>query len=67
MIGVDTPESVHPDAEKNNEAGKTASDYTKAQLTGKDVQLEFDVQKRDKYQRLLAYVYVCLLYTSRCV
>lgn len=58
LIGVDTPESVHPDAEKNNEAGKTASDYTKAQLTGKDVQLEFDVQKRDKYQRLLAYVYV---------
>lgn len=58
LIGVDTPESVHPDAEKNNESGKTASDYTKTQLMGKEVQLEFDVQKRDKYQRLLAYVYV---------
>ena len=58
LIGVDTPESVHPDASKNTEAGTAASEYTKSLLTGKDVTLEFDVQERDKYGRLLAYAYV---------
>lgn len=58
LIGVDTPESVHPDSERNTEAGILASDYTKARLEGKQVELEFDVQQRDMYGRLLAYVYV---------
>ena len=58
LIGIDTPESVHPDADKNTAAGVTASDYTKALLTGKSVELEFDVQERDKYGRLLAYAYL---------
>lgn len=58
FIGIDTPESVHPNGEKNTEAGKIASNYTKELLTGKKVTLEFDVQERDKYGRLLAYVYL---------
>lgn len=58
LIGIDTPESVHPDETKNVEAGKTASEYTSKLLAGKQVELEFDVQERDMYQRLLAYVYV---------
>ena len=58
LIGIDTPESVHPDADRNSAAGITASDYTKSLLTGKSVELEFDVQQRDKYGRLLAYAYV---------
>lgn len=58
LIGVDTPESVYPDSERNTEAGVLASDYTKARLEGKQVELEFDVQQRDMYGRLLAYVYV---------
>lgn len=58
LIGVDTPESVHPDSSKNTEAGITASEYTKALLTDKSVSLEFDVQERDTYGRLLAYVYL---------
>ena len=58
LIGVDTPESVHPDSFKNTEAGILASDYTKEKLEGKEVELEFDVQQRDMYGRLLAYVYV---------
>ena len=58
MIGIDTPESVHPDENKNSENGKIASDYTKELLTGKFVALEFDVQERDKYGRFLAYVYL---------
>lgn len=58
LIGVDTPESVHPDAKKNNEYGKQASNYTKSLLEGKTVKLEFDVSPTDKYGRLLAYVYL---------
>lgn len=58
MIGIDTPESVHPDTDKNTEAGQTASEYTKTLLENKAVSLEFDVQERDQYGRLLAYVYL---------
>ncbi|AOT68305.1 stalk domain-containing protein [Geosporobacter ferrireducens] len=58
LIGVDTPESVHPDATKNNEFGDVASKFTKGLLEGKEIELEFDVQERDKYGRLLAYVYI---------
>ncbi|MDP4133614.1 MAG: stalk domain-containing protein [Bacillota bacterium] len=58
LIGIDTPESVHPDAEKNTEAGKIASDYTSSLLSGKKVALEYDVQKRDMYGRILAYAYL---------
>jgi micrococcal nuclease len=38
--------------------GKEASALTKQLVEGKEVRLEFDVQRRDKYQRTLAYVYV---------
>ena len=58
LIGVDSPESVHPDTTKNNELGKIASDFSKNYLEGKEVCLELDVQERDKYGRLLAYAYV---------
>lgn len=58
LIGVDTPESVHPDKTKNTEFGKVASNFTKERLEGKDVELEFDVQERDQYGRLLAYVWL---------
>lgn len=58
LIGVDTPESVHPNSKKNNEYGEEASKYTKSLLEGKTVKLEFDVSPKDKYGRLLAYVYL---------
>lgn len=58
LIGVDTPESVHPDKTKNTEFGDTVSTYSKKKLDGKKVGVEFDVQERDQYGRLLAYVYV---------
>lgn len=58
LIGVDTPESVHPDAARNSEFGETASAYTKEALTDQAVYLEFDVEQRDKYDRMLAYVYL---------
>ncbi len=58
LIGVDTPESVHPDQEKNTESGEIASDYTKEALTGKHVGIQLDIQERDQYGRLLAYVWL---------
>ena len=57
LIGIDTPESVHP--EKPVEPfGREASAYLKKLVEGKGVRLEFDVQDRDRYGRLLAYVYL---------
>lgn len=57
LIGVDTPETVHP-FKPIEEFGKEASNYTKSRLQGKTVRLEYDLSKRDKYGRILAYVYV---------
>ncbi len=58
LIGVDTPESVSPDPSRNTDAGKDASSYTKSRLEHKKIELEFDAGERDKYGRLLAYVYI---------
>jgi len=58
LIGIDTPESVHPDVSKNLPEGKLASQFTKDKLEGKEIALEFDVQERDHYGRLLAYVWI---------
>lgn len=57
LIGVDTPESVNPKEEKNTVEGKIASEYTKRYLENRDVELEYDIQKTDKYGRILAYVW----------
>jgi micrococcal nuclease len=57
LIGVDTPETVHPN--KPVEAyGEEAKEYTKKKLKEKDIQIEFDVQERDRYGRLLGYIWV---------
>lgn len=58
LIGIDTPESVHPDQSKNVPEGKIASEFTKSKLEGKQVALELDVEERDRYGRLLAYVWI---------
>lgn len=58
LIGIDTPESVHPDASKNVAEGELASNFTKKLLEGKSVALELDVQERDHYGRILAYIYI---------
>jgi micrococcal nuclease len=57
MIGVNTPETVHPN-KPVEKYGKEASNYTKKRLTNKTVTLEFDVQIKDKYGRLLAYIWL---------
>lgn len=58
LIGIDTPESVNPDTTLNTEQGKSASDFTSALLTGKQVYLEYDEEMTDKYGRTLAYVFL---------
>ena len=57
LIGVDTPEIKHP-RKPVEYYGKEASAFTKRMLEGKEVRLEYDWQQRDKYGRLLAYVYL---------
>ena len=58
FLGVDTPETVHPD--KTVEFfGPKVSQFTKKTLKGKKVHLEFEpLNQMDKYGRLLAYVYL---------
>lgn len=59
LIGVDTPESVHPS--KSVECfGKEASNFLKNYLTGKTVKLEEDPSQStyDKYRRRLGYVWI---------
>lgn len=58
LIGLDAPESVHPDESKNTEEGKRASDFVKEKLQGKKVNVEFDNQIKDKYGRYLAYIWL---------
>jgi micrococcal nuclease len=55
-IGIDTPESVKPGTPVQCFA-KQASERNRQLLAGTDVKLVFDVERRDRYGRLLAYVY----------
>ena len=57
LIGVDTPETVRPNTPVEY-YGKEASAFTKKMVEGQPVKLEYDLQQRDKYGRLLAYVYL---------
>lgn len=57
MVGVDTPETVKPNAPVEA-YGREASDFAKSLLRDRTVCLEYDVQTRDRYGRLLAYVYL---------
>ena len=57
LLGVDTPETVHPDRPVEC-FGPEASDYTKQRLLNRHVSLTFDRERRDRYGRLLAFVAV---------
>lgn len=61
-IGIDTPE-LHRKVgdrwvKKPEPFGQEAFDRNRQWVLGRRVRLEFDVQSRDRYGRLLAYVYV---------
>lgn len=59
LIGIDTPETVDP-RKPVQCFGLQASDNSKVLMTGKSVRIEADplVGERDKYNRLLAYVWL---------
>jgi len=70
LIGIDTPEmheskKLYKDAERSKEdittiqkLGRRSYEFTKNLVEGKRVSLEFDVERYDRYKRLLAYVYL---------
>lgn len=70
LIGIDTPEmhesrKLYRDAKRAQEdtatiqkLGRQAYEFTKKLVEGKRVSLEFDVERQDRYGRLLAYVYL---------
>jgi len=70
LIGIDTPEmhesdKLYRDSQRTGQdvrtiqaLGRRAYEVTKKLVEGKRVSLEFDVEKYDKYGRLLAYVYL---------
>jgi micrococcal nuclease len=71
LIGIDTPESkinkkakkdaikTHHDLETITAMGKEAARYVRTLVRkGDTVGIEYDVQKRDKYKRLLVYAYL---------
>ena len=55
LIGIDCPELSSPEEKFY---AKKSLRYTKQRLLHKEVWLEFDVQKTDRYGRLLAYVWL---------
>ncbi len=71
LIGIDTPESrvnkkAKRDAKRSGQdiktitaMGKRATEYVKSLVkTGDLITIEFDAQERDRYRRLLDYVYL---------
>ena len=56
-IGVNTPEIHHP-TKGEEPGGRAAAVENRTLAAGKHVRLELDVQQRDRYGRLLAYVWV---------
>jgi micrococcal nuclease len=69
LIGIDTPETYASDKLERDDAnspltreeiqalGRKASSVTKNFVEGKNLYLEFDTEERDRYKRLLVYVY----------
>ena len=56
LIGVDTPETKEPGCEVQP-YGPEASEFATSELQGEEVDLEFDKDRDDRYDRLLAYVH----------
>lgn len=57
LIGVDTPETVDP-RKPVQFFGKEASAFARTLTLGKQVRVEYDQQRTDRYHRTLAYLYL---------
>jgi micrococcal nuclease len=70
LIGIDTPEihdsnKLDRDAKRSQqsaaeikEMGRRSYQFTKDLVESKAVSLEFDIERQDRYKRLLAYIYL---------
>ncbi|MBU0547189.1 MAG: thermonuclease family protein [Candidatus Omnitrophica bacterium] len=70
LLGIDTPEmhesaKLHRDALRSKQSveaikqlGRQSYEFTKQMVEGKRVRLEFDIERYDKYNRILAYVFL---------
>jgi micrococcal nuclease len=56
-IGIDTPEVAHRDDERSEPFGEAATEANRQLLRDGPLRLVFDVERRDRYGRLLAYVH----------
>ena len=56
-LGIDTPEIDHKDG-KNEFMAQAARDFNTQLVKGARVRMEYDQEKRDRYQRRLAYVFL---------
>ena len=56
-IGVNTPETNHP-TKGEEPGGREATEVNRRLVKGRTVHLRLDVQERDRYGRLLAYVWI---------
>lgn len=57
LIGIDTPETVHPTVGVEC-YGRQASAFTKSRLEGRNVRVEYDIERTDRYGRTLAYLWL---------
>lgn len=65
LIGIDAPETRRTARKEIGYYGQEAKEYLTSMLNGKQVKLVFDVGKRDRYGRLLAYVYLGKKFVNR--
>jgi len=57
-IGVNAPEVPHPGARGWREGGARAREVNRRIVAGRDMRLELDTVRRDRYGRLLAYAWI---------
>ncbi|SER43527.1 micrococcal nuclease [Gracilibacillus ureilyticus] len=57
LLLVDTPETKHPDLPVQP-FGPEATKFAEETLAGEEIQLEFDGPERDKYDRVLVYIWI---------
>jgi micrococcal nuclease len=57
LLGADSPETKHPSLPPQP-WGPEATEFTRAFVEGRSIRLAFDRERKDKFGRFLAYVYV---------
>lgn len=57
-LGIDTPEIEHSATGRTQQFGERAKQLNEFLVKDKNVYLQHDIQKRDAYNRLLAFVYL---------